>query len=67
MLVLIVFAIWHPGHYLPRSYTGLALDKGRAMKEKDEISSMNGGVPQDNELRQFKPEDFEQGSAASRV
>jgi hypothetical protein len=67
MLVLIVFAIWHPGHYLPRSYTGLALDKGRAMKEKDEISSMNAGIPQDNELRQFKPEDFQQVNLVSRV
>jgi hypothetical protein len=54
--------------YLPRTYTGLALDKGRAMKEKDEISSMNGGAGQEAaELREFKPEDFRQDAAASRV
>jgi hypothetical protein len=67
MLVLIVFAVWHPGCYLPRSYTGFALDKGRAMKEKDEISSMNGVAPQDNELKEFKPEDFQQEGAVSGV
>jgi len=67
MLVLIVFAVWHPGRYLPRTYTGLALDKGRAMKEKVEISSMNGGVGQGTELRNFKPEDFQNMEAASRV
>jgi hypothetical protein len=60
-LVLLVFAIWHPGSYLPRSYTGLALDKGRAMKEKDEISSMSGGAPE-AEVRDFKPEDFPAGA-----
>jgi hypothetical protein len=60
-LVLLVFAIWHPGSYLPRSYTGLALDKGRAMKEKDEISSMSGGTPE-AEVRDFKPEDFPAGA-----
>jgi hypothetical protein len=58
LAVLVVFAAWHPGRYLPRSYTGLALDKGRAMKEKDEISSMVGGQPE-AELRDFKPEDFQ--------
>jgi hypothetical protein len=67
MLVLIVFAIWHPGRYLPRTYTGLALDKGRAMKEKDEISSMNGGVPQEAELREFKPGDFRNEAVAGQV
>jgi hypothetical protein len=66
LLVLLVFAIWHPGRYLPRTYTGLALDKGRAMKEKDEISSMNGAPIQEAELKTFKPEDF-QRSAANRV
>tara|TARA_R110002003_G_scaffold96_9_gene7423 strand:- start:12831 stop:13883 length:1053 start_codon:yes stop_codon:yes gene_type:complete len=66
LLVLLVFAIWHPGRYLPRTYTGLALDKGRAMKEKDEISSMNGAPIQEAELKTFKPEDF-QHSAANRV
>ena len=57
LAVLVVFAVWHPGRYLPRSYTGLKLDKARAMKEKDEISSMGGGQ-QEAELRDFKPEDF---------
>ncbi|KAF2032630.1 hypothetical protein EK21DRAFT_109702 [Setomelanomma holmii] len=65
MFVLLVFAVWHPGRYLPRSYTGLTLDKGRAMKEKDEISSTNG-TSKETELRSFKPEDFE-ARAASRV
>ena len=60
--VLVVFAVWHPGRYLPRSYTGINLDKGRAMKEKDEISSMVGGQ-QEAELRDFRPEDFPAKSA----
>lgn len=68
MLVLVVFAIWHPGRYLPRTYTGFALDKGRAMKEKDEISSMNGAFPkQEEELREFRPEDFQNAAVANRV
>lgn len=72
LLVLVVFAIWHPGRYLPRTYTGLALDKGRAMKEKDEISSMNGGVGvggQETEFKDYRPEDFQAGgpAASSRV
>lgn len=57
LAVLVAFAVWHPGRYLPRSYTGLKLDKVRAMKEKDEISSM-AGAQQEAELRDFKPEDF---------
>ncbi|KAI8942696.1 hypothetical protein NX059_000744 [Plenodomus lindquistii] len=65
MAVLVVFALWHPGRYLPRTYTGLALDKGRAMKEKDEISSM--GAPQQIQLRDFKPEDFQNGRVVSSV
>lgn len=65
MAVLAVFALWHPGRYLPRSYTGLALDKGRAMKEKDEISSMGRAPP--TPLRNFKPEDFQNGTVASSV
>lgn len=63
--VLVVFAVWHPGRYLPRSYTKLALDKGRAMKEKDEISSMT--TAPDTELRNFKPEDFQNGRVAPSV
>jgi hypothetical protein len=67
LLVLIVFALWHPGRYLPRSYTGLKLDKGRAMKEKDEICSMGGGQAVDVEVRDFKPEDFPAGSRSMAV
>ncbi|KAL5115671.1 hypothetical protein ACEQ8H_006470 [Pleosporales sp. CAS-2024a] len=66
-LVLIVFAMWHPGRYLPQSYTGFTLDKRRAMKEKDEIGSMNGVAVQASELREFKPEDFKQVDIANRV
>jgi hypothetical protein len=66
--VLVVFAVWHPGRYLPRSYTGCKLDKGRAVKEKDEISSMTGASSgQDTELRDFRPEDFQSGRAAANV
>jgi hypothetical protein len=44
------------------------LDKGRAVKEKDEISSMNGGNgAQDTGLRDFKPEDFQSERAATTV
>lgn len=64
MLVLLVFAIWHPGRYLPRTYTGLALNKNRAMEEKDEIRSMSG-APQETELRNFKPEDFQRERGGS--
>ncbi|KAF2631274.1 RTA1 like protein [Macroventuria anomochaeta] len=66
LAVLIVFAVWHPGRYLPRSYTGLKLDKVRAMKEKDEISSMAGGQ-QEAELRDLKPEDFQTRRPEERV
>jgi len=66
LLVLIIFAVFHPGRYLPRSYTGLALNKGRAMKEKDEISSMNG-FPHETQLKEFKPEDFQGERAACRA
>jgi len=68
LAVLVVFAVWHPGRYLPRSYTGCRLDKGRAVKEKDEISSMNGGSSgRETELRDFKPEDFQSGRVATNV
>ncbi|KAH7398442.1 RTA1 like protein-domain-containing protein [Pyrenochaeta sp. MPI-SDFR-AT-0127] len=67
LAVLVVFALWHPGRYLPRSYTGLALDKGRAMKEKDELNSMAGTAQQETELRDFKPEDFQNGRVATSV
>lgn len=65
LTVLLVFAVWHPGRYLPRSYTRLALDKGRAMKEKDEICSV-GGV-QDGEVRDFRPGDFQSAGMGVRV
>lgn len=65
LAVLVVFALWHPGRYLPRTYTGLALDKGRAMKEKDEIAS-TGGV-QETPLKEFTPEDFERAQVAATV
>ncbi|KAF1846605.1 uncharacterized protein K460DRAFT_367351 [Cucurbitaria berberidis CBS 394.84] len=64
--VLVVFAVWHPGRYLPRSYTGLTLDKGRAMKEKDEITSMHTARP-GAELKDFTPEDFQGGRVATSV
>jgi hypothetical protein len=68
LAVLVVFAVWHPGRYLPRSYTGLALDKGRAVEEKEEIASMGGTVGgEDTELRDFKPEDFQDGRVATNV
>jgi len=57
MAVLVVFALWHPGRYLPRSYTGLTLNKGRAMEEKDEFSSMVGA--RETQRKEFKPEDFQ--------
>ncbi|PSN62058.1 hypothetical protein BS50DRAFT_532906, partial [Corynespora cassiicola Philippines] len=55
-VVLVVFAVWHPGKYLPRSYTGLMLDKGRAVREKEEIRPPS--VVTETELREFKPNDF---------
>lgn len=67
LIVLVVFAIWHPGRYLPRSYTGLALDKGRAIKEKDQITSMNGTGQHHVEIHDFKPGDFPPVRVESRV
>jgi hypothetical protein len=68
LAVLVVFAVWHPGRYLPRSYTGLTLDKGRAVEEKEEIASMGGAVVgEETELRDFKPEDFRGGRAEINV
>jgi hypothetical protein len=58
LATLVVFAVFHPGRYLPRSYTRLTLNKGRAIQQKDEIRAPsfvgNGG----EELREFSPEDF---------
>ncbi|KAF2645400.1 hypothetical protein P280DRAFT_475945 [Massarina eburnea CBS 473.64] len=55
-LVLAVMVVWFPGRYLPRSYTGLKLDKGRAVQEKDDLGQM--GQYGETELREFKPQDF---------
>lgn len=66
ILVLVIFTIFHPGRYLPRTYTGLALDKGRAMKEKDEILSMNG-PSHVSELKDFTPGDFQNERASMRA
>lgn len=65
MVVLVVFALWHPGRYLPRSYTGLTLNKSRAMEEKDEISSMVGA--RESQRKEFKPQDFERLQTAVNV
>jgi hypothetical protein len=62
--VLVVFAVWHPGRYLPRSFTRVKLDKGQAVEEKDEVGKMGGGGLEESELRDFKPEDFQAGRAA---
>ncbi|CAE7201213.1 hypothetical protein PTNB73_05943 [Pyrenophora teres f. teres] len=69
LLVLAVFAVWHPGRYLPRSYTGFALNKQMAVQEKDEIGSMDRGVKGDQvvELKDYRPEDFEGRRAGSHV
>lgn len=60
LAVLLVFAIWHPGRYLPRSYTGWTLDKTIAIREKDEIRPASV-ITQGEELREFRPSDFEAG------
>jgi hypothetical protein len=68
LAVVVVFAVWHPGRYLPRSYTGLRLNKGRAVEEKEEIASMGGAVGgEEMELRDFKPEDFRVERAATNI
>jgi hypothetical protein len=54
---LLVFAIFHPGRYLPRTYTHWTLDKRRAIQQKDEIRPPSLMVGE--ELREFRPEDFE--------
>ncbi|EOA86847.1 uncharacterized protein SETTUDRAFT_19367 [Exserohilum turcica Et28A] len=70
LCVLLIFILWHPGAYLPRSYTGLRLNKLQALKEKDEISSIAsesraGGY--EAELNEFRPEDFHDVKATSKV
>ena len=59
LMTLAVFAIWHPGRYLPRTYTHLTLDKRRAVEEKEEIRPASVMMTGDGEeLREFRPEDF---------
>ncbi|KAL1597822.1 hypothetical protein SLS60_008309 [Paraconiothyrium brasiliense] len=57
-LVLLVMVVWHPGRYLPRSYTGWVLDKSRAVKEKDELRP-GSPATEETEMRDFTPEDFQ--------
>ncbi|KAF1966132.1 hypothetical protein BU23DRAFT_518431 [Bimuria novae-zelandiae CBS 107.79] len=57
VLVLVVMAIWHPGKFLPRSYTGLVLDKTRAVQEKDALRPTT--PVEETELRTFTPKDFQ--------
>ncbi|KAF2682055.1 hypothetical protein K458DRAFT_433049 [Lentithecium fluviatile CBS 122367] len=56
VLVLVVMIVWHPGRFLPRTYTGWTLDKSRAMREKDELVKGDEGA--EGELRDFTPGDF---------
>jgi hypothetical protein len=66
--VLLIFALWHPGRYLPRSYTELRLDKVRAVKEKDEVSMYSASTcGHDTELKEYKPEDFRHVSVAAKA
>lgn len=62
-LVLVVMAVWHPGRYLPRSYTGLVLDKTRAVQEKDALRP--GSPTDDAEMRDFTPQDFGKPAAVA--
>jgi hypothetical protein len=59
-LVLVAFAAWHPGRYLPRSYTAWRLDKGKAVAEKDSIGV--GGVEMrdgsEGGVKEYRPQDF---------
>jgi uncharacterized membrane protein len=66
VLVLVVMVAWHPGRFLPRTYTGWGLDKRRAVQEKDEL--VKGGISTETELRDFTPGDFEpRGGVGIRV
>ncbi|PVI03168.1 hypothetical protein DM02DRAFT_264922 [Periconia macrospinosa] len=66
--VLAVMVIWFPARYLPRSYTGLTLDKRMALKQKDDLGhDKRGDVDAPPaQLREFKPQDFD-GGAGVRV
>ncbi|KAF2020051.1 hypothetical protein BU24DRAFT_132685 [Aaosphaeria arxii CBS 175.79] len=56
-LTLVVFAVWHPGRYLPQNYTGLKLNKVAAIQQKDAIRPPSV-LTEGEELREFRPEDF---------
>ncbi|KAK7192643.1 hypothetical protein DPSP01_006584 [Paraphaeosphaeria sporulosa] len=56
-LVLLVMAVWHPGRYLPRSYTGWVLDKTRAVREKEALRP--GSPTEEAEMKNFTPKDFQ--------
>jgi hypothetical protein len=64
--VLGVMVVWFPGRYLPRSYTGLRLDKRRAVQEKVDLKQMGGEGGAEAVLREFNPQDFG-GAVDSRV
>jgi hypothetical protein len=59
VLVLVVMVVWHPGKFLPRTYTEWGLDKSRAMREKDELAQAKEGAGV--QLREYTPRDFEGG------
>ncbi|KAF2473791.1 uncharacterized protein BDR25DRAFT_301904 [Lindgomyces ingoldianus] len=59
---LIVFTIFHPGRYLPRSYTHLKLNKTVALQQKDEIRPPSIITAEDAELTDYAPRDFEPGN-----
>ncbi|KAF2708806.1 hypothetical protein K504DRAFT_407964 [Pleomassaria siparia CBS 279.74] len=58
LLTLVVFALFHPGRYLPRDYTGLTLNKGRAIQQKEEIRPPSLACSGRVDLRDFGPQDF---------
>jgi len=65
-LVLVVMAVWHPGRYLPRSYTGWVLNKTKAMQEKDQLRPVS--MAHEEHVKQYTPQDFERsGGVGIRV
>ncbi|KAH7116083.1 RTA1 like protein-domain-containing protein [Dendryphion nanum] len=60
IITLIVFAAWHPGRYLPQSYTGWKLNKKVAIREKEEIRPPSI-LAEGEELREYRPEHFGSG------
>ncbi|KAF2263348.1 RTA1-domain-containing protein [Lojkania enalia] len=63
LVTLIVFTIFHPGRYLPRSFTHFQLNKTAALQQKDEIRPPS--VITSVELRDFRPEDFDPERSSS--